>query len=129
MTAGAATQAEQETGASTTTFTSPGRQHFHPSAAKAWANFTAAVVNNGSYNITSITDSGTGNWRVAFTVAFSSANYAVLATPYTSSDNFGLSYNSGGGQVAEAVQIACVNSGTNALTDPDVMMFAAFGDQ
>src|SRR5688572_30161328 len=35
-----AAQADQETATSTTTFVSPARQHFHPSAAKCWAYVT-----------------------------------------------------------------------------------------
>ena len=35
-----ATQANQETATSTTTIVTPGRQQFHPSAAKAWVMLT-----------------------------------------------------------------------------------------
>lgn len=122
-----ATQAQQETGSATNVLVTPGRQQFHPSAAKAWANFTSAAVNNASYNVASITDTAVGNWRVAFTTTFSSANYSTQATPYSGSALSGLSYNANGGQTASAVQIASINSG--ALADPDVMMFSAFGDQ
>lgn len=79
----AATQAEQETGSATTAFVSPGRQHFHQSAAKAWVRFngTGTPAITVSYNVSSITDNGAGDFTINFTTAFSSANYAgVLAT-------------------------------------------------
>ena len=79
----AATQAEQETGTATTVYVSPGRQQFHPSAAKGWVNFngTGTVAINASYNVTSITDNGTGDYTINWTTIFSSENNApVLAT-------------------------------------------------
>lgn len=84
----AATQAEQETGTSTTTYASPGRQQFHASAAKAWVrlNWVAgAPTVIASYNISSLTDTGVGAVTVNFTVSFSSALYTA-ATSYNSMD-------------------------------------------
>ncbi len=50
-----------------------------PVGAKAWVNFkgSGTVEVNGSYNVTSITDNGTGDWTVNFTNALADANYAV----------------------------------------------------
>ena len=47
--------------------------------AKAWVNFngTGTVAIRGSFNVTSITDNGTGNYTVNFTTALSDANYAI----------------------------------------------------
>lgn len=74
----AASQADQETATSTTTFVSPGRQQFHPSAAKAWVAFTSitstAVIGTASYNITSLTDNGSGDTTVVFGTDFSGAD-------------------------------------------------------
>jgi len=70
----AATQAEQEAGTSTTTFTSPGRQQFHPTAPKAWCRITPAnALVAGSYNIASITDHAAGNRLIVFDVDFADA--------------------------------------------------------
>jgi hypothetical protein len=46
--------------------------------AKAWVNFngTGAVAIRASYNVSSITDNGTGDYTVNFTTAFADANYA-----------------------------------------------------
>ena len=75
----AATQAEQEAGSSTTVGTTPGRQHFHPSAAKCWGMTTGggSPTLAANYNMTSITDAGTGNLTCTIATDFSSATYAV----------------------------------------------------
>jgi hypothetical protein len=46
-----ATQAEQETAAATDVAVSPGRQHYHPSAAKAWVRFRG-TTQMGTYSQT-----------------------------------------------------------------------------
>lgn len=76
----AATQAEQEAGTSLVRSVTPGRQHFHPSAAKAWVNFdgTGVVAINADYGVTSITDNGLGDYTVNFDTNFSTANYVVV---------------------------------------------------
>ena len=47
--------------------------------AKAWVNFngTGTVAIRASFNVSSITDNGTGNYTANFTVAMADANYAV----------------------------------------------------
>jgi hypothetical protein len=47
--------------------------------AKAWVNFngTGTVAIRASYNVSSITDNGTGDYTVNFTTAMVDANYAV----------------------------------------------------
>ena len=53
-----------------------------------WVNFngTGTVAIRASYNVSSITDNGTGDYTVNFTNALTDANYAVVAS--TSTDNF-----------------------------------------
>lgn len=76
-----AVQSEMETGADTVRAVVPGRQHFHVSAAKFWINFdgTGTPAARTSYNVTSITDNGVGDWTLNFTNSFSSANYVVVS--------------------------------------------------
>jgi hypothetical protein len=56
--------------------------------AKAWVNFngTGTVAIRASYNVSSITDNGTGDYTVNFTTAMADANYAanVTGTRFTS---------------------------------------------
>lgn len=51
-------------------------------ACRAWVNFngTGIVAIRGSGNVTSITDNGTGDYTINFTVAMPNANYAVVGT-------------------------------------------------
>lgn len=49
--------------------------------AKAWVNFngTGTVAIRASGNVSSITDNGTGDYTVNFTVAMADADYSVVA--------------------------------------------------
>ena len=49
---------------------------------KAWVNFngTGTVAIRASYNVSSITDNGTGDYTVNFTTALADANYASCIT-------------------------------------------------
>ena len=51
-------------------------------ACKAWVNFngTGTVAIRGSYNVSSITDNGTGDYTVNFTTAMPDANYSICGT-------------------------------------------------
>jgi hypothetical protein len=61
-----------------------------PSVAKAWVNFNGqfgtspfTTTNGGirdSYNISSITDNGTGDYTINFGTALSNSNYSVVGT-------------------------------------------------
>ncbi len=130
----AATQAEQEAASSTTVAVTPGRQHFHPSAAKFWGSVSggATPVLDASYNMTSITDSGPGRLGATIATDMSSANYApfVAIEPSTTTPT------------ANTGVIAVIRSGTKAagtiefnvfdtaLTarDPTSWQFGGFGD-
>jgi hypothetical protein len=54
-------------------------------AVKAWVNFngTGTVAIRASYNVSSITDNGTGDYTVNFTTAMTDANYAVPGTAWS----------------------------------------------
>jgi hypothetical protein len=49
---------------------------------KAWVNFngTGTVAIRASYNVSSITDNGTGDYTVNFTTALADANYSVVCS-------------------------------------------------
>ena len=50
-----------------------------PGTAKAWVNFNGigTVAIRASYNVSSITDNGTGNYTVNFTTAMPDTNYTT----------------------------------------------------
>lgn len=81
ITVTAAVQSDQETGSSTSVAVVPGVQQYHPSAAKAWALCDSAGSLQASYNVTSITNGGTGDFTVNWATDFSSANYSARAIP------------------------------------------------
>lgn len=57
---------------------------------KAWVNFngTGTVAIRASFNVSSITDNGTGEYTINFSTALSDANYAV--SNFTGDSTFGL---------------------------------------
>ena len=73
----AAAQSDMVAATSTTVYSSPGRQQYHPGHPKAWVSFSGSTL-NASFNVTSVTVNSTGNYTVTLTVPFSSANYAVV---------------------------------------------------
>lgn len=131
----AATQSDQETSTSTTTYVSPGRQQYHPSAAKAWVQLyhssgTPTILS--SYNVTSLTDVAVGRVGVNFTVAMSSADYAISVTgEYSNGVYQTMGFIDTAATVSSASQ-AKVNFGNAASGLLDVVARATvvcFGDQ
>ena len=57
--------------------------------AKAWVNFngTGTVAIRASFNVSSITDNGVGDYTVNFTNAMPDANYTTMTTTNRSSTN------------------------------------------
>jgi hypothetical protein len=123
----AASQAEQETSTSTTTYVTPGRQQYHPAAAKAWCVFNGTGTPSilASYNVTSITDNGAGDYTINFTTNFSSANYAAVAMGAQGS-MAGISTTAAPTASACRVFFKTDDGGGN---DGTYCTFIAFGDQ
>lgn len=120
--AAAATQAEQETGSSTSAFVSPGRQQYHPSAAKAWALLNSSGTIIAGYNVASSTHPGTGTYTVTFTTAFSSASYVFQGTANGAAVVY--STNLAAGTVSYTTAGVTTGSGTDVAH-----MIVVFGDQ
>jgi hypothetical protein len=134
--AGCAAQSDQETATSTVLPVTPGRQQFHPSAAKAWGFITnngATAAIGAGYNVASVLRNSQGLVTVTFTTPFSSTNYAVIANTAVN----------GGTQDCRCLVISRTTStvqlqlsvvgvsGANTLvsvSDQD-FYFVAFGDQ
>lgn len=120
----AAAQADQETATSTTTYVSPGRQHYHPSAAKAWISCDAAGNILASYNVASIVDVGTGQVTVNIETDMSSANYAIVATAFLAASNVFCRVTA---QAAGSFTLLVTNDAGTA-TDPSAFFAAVYGD-
>ena len=79
-------------------------------ACKAWVNFngTGTVAIRGGYNVSSITDNGTGDYTVNFTTAMPDANYAVIRS---------VDYdNGGGGTIYVTEVISVVTTGVRVIS-------------
>jgi len=133
-----ASQAEMEAGSDTSRAVAPGRLHFHPGVAKCWgmADVSANVPTlRKSYNITSITDTATGQLTVTVATDFSDAFYAVVigsrltATTYAVANDRKV-YVRFGTQAAGSFILDCIDSTatTNLAKDPDSWNWACFGD-
>lgn len=118
----AATQAEMEAASSTTVGVTPGRHHFHPSSAKVWVVGLNTTI-DASYNVSSLTDNGVGDWTVNFTTGLSSANYAYSATARSGGDNCCSVKNLASGNCT----VTCFNT-AGAAADPSTFSNIIFGD-
>lgn len=74
---------------------------------RAWVNFngTGTVAIRASFNVSSITDNGTGNYTVNLTTALADANFAAVVNGATS-----------GGDAASTSVVAAVSKTTNSVT-------------
>ena len=126
-----ATQAQQETGTSTTIPVTPGVQHYHLSACKAWCYVTVSggvpTLTSPSYNVSSITDTGVGLLTVNLTTSFSSVNYSTVATPEgTGATGFHATCSA---KATGSVVVRSYGEGApGGLSDPTAYSLACFGD-
>lgn len=124
----AASQAEQEAASSNTVGVTPLNQHFHPSAAKVWCSAGATGNILSSYNMTSVTDTGTGDITFTFATDFSSANYSPVLTLYSAAVRIAQFSSTGTGKTAGAIGAKSYDT-SSAAADPTQWQLAAFGDQ
>lgn len=78
MAAIAATQTQMFVGTANTVFATPLVSQYHPGVAKAWVIIVAAgtiLAPSGSYNLSSLTDTGTGDYTANFSTAFASSSF------------------------------------------------------
>lgn len=91
--------------------------------AKAWVNFngTGTVAIRASGNVSSITDSGVGEYGVNFTNALPDGNYAAMVTP----DGIGIANcyaqsSVSRGNLGTVCRIIIISSGNAVLDAPQV---------
>ena len=94
---------------------------------RAWVNFngTGTVAIRASYNVSSITDNGTGDYTVNFTTAMVDANYAVNVSSYKLNSFNEFVYISGPTQTASLVRLANAST-SGTFFDTDFMYVALF---
>jgi hypothetical protein len=122
-----ASQAQQETGSSTAVNVTPGRQHFHPSAAKCWlfASVAGGVPTmTANYNMTSITDDGVAQLSGTIATDFSSATWASLGTGGHASDGYAVTMTA---KAAGTFSMIFKVTGSG-FVEPTEWNFSGFGD-
>jgi hypothetical protein len=120
-----AIQSEMETATDVVRAVTPGRQHFHPGHPKFWAYVTVSAGTptlQTSHNVTSITDTGTGELTITIATDFSSANWACHVACQGSS---GL--NVIDTQAAGTVLLHNFNT-SGVGVDPEAWASSGFGD-
>jgi hypothetical protein len=99
-------------------------------SAKAWVNFngTGTVAIRASFNVSSITDNGTGDYTVNFTTAMPDRNYAFAGAAGLSTGNgryVSVDDNPNSTYLAASLRIA-TNYDYNAKQDCDYVLVAVF---
>ena len=128
---GNATQAQMEAATATNAIVSPGVAKYHPGVAKAWIAFngTGTIAIIASYNISSITDSGTGLYQINFSTAFSSATAYNMVTGTTDEGQTTASMYRPVFGTKTASTMFLSNAAGGALVDSAFICAAFFGDQ
>lgn len=97
-------------------------------SAKAWVNFngTGTIATRDSFNVSSLTDFGTGVYAVNMVVALASINYTVTASNGTPGSMNGWASPYATANSAAAFPVTCLNS-SNAVFDPSHVVCVANG--
>ena len=100
--------------------------------AKAWVNFngTGTVAIRGSFNVSSITDNGTGDYTINFTTVMSNANYAVAGISIEASGTSGGfgAFITGNQAYQTTSSVRVMNCSHNgSLYDGDAIRVVVFG--
>jgi hypothetical protein len=99
---------------------------------RAWVNFngTGTIAIRASFNVTSITDNGVGDYTVNFTTAMPDANYSVggsikYNTSTTSGTDMRFEIKSSTAMTASAFTVVCSNY-TGTLVDMNTVVLNVF---
>ena len=97
---------------------------------KAWVNFngTGTVAIRDNFNVSSITDNGTGDYTVNFSNSLGSSDYCTLCTcadPGTA--NIGTNIKTDTTPTASVVRVSSATQYTSTV-DPTIFCVAIFGD-
>ena len=105
-----------------------------PGAAKAWVNFNGSgtVAIRDSFNVSSITDEGTGDFQVNMTNALANTNYVVVSNIMFNAGTYialnALSDRDKTTRTTSAFEIYCSNVNSNAATDGQEIHVIVHGD-
>ena len=97
---------------------------------KAWVNFngTGTVAMRDNFNVSSITDSGTGVYTANFTNSMANANYAsVVSTGNNDKGRYGIMIDSDN-KTTSACKIFGFQTESGSSLDSEEVSLAIFGD-
>jgi hypothetical protein len=94
---------------------------------RAWVNFngTGTVAIRGSFNVSSITDNGAGDYTINFTNALPDANYSIVGT-YGETATGGNSHVQLYTPTTSSVRVTSRSSSGNAFQDSLTCCFSVF---
>lgn len=99
---------------------------------KAWVNFNGegTVAIRDSYNVSSVTDNGTGDFGVNFTSSMSNADYSITGSAHRpgGDNNAGMCVHGGSNPTTSSVRIAGRYPTTSNAKDYAGMFVQVFGD-
>ncbi len=122
-----ATQAEAEAESNVNKYIPPDLIKNSPGVAKGWVKFDMTGSDSGtgssSYNVTGLTDQGTGDWDITWNVDFSGADYSITAT--------GSEFHSAERSGASTAGVTTINAynSSHAAVDDGRMHVTVHGDQ
>ena len=93
-------------------------------SAKSWCNYTTAAtfVNNGSFNVGSLTDSGAGSCKMNFTNVFNDDDYSTTGLQSVGYGQLGLN-------AQETTYTWCISyDGSNSAADSGESTMTTHGD-
>ena len=100
--------------------------------AKAWVNFngTGTVAIRDSFNVSTITDNGTGDYTINFTNAFANANYAMTGSSggqNSTSNGAVYQYDQATAKTTSAARVLLITTSGGITNTPHIAV-AFFGD-
>jgi hypothetical protein len=100
--------------------------------AKAWVNFNGigTIAARDSFNVTSLTDNGTGDYTVTYSNSMGNGNYAVNTSANNTVSFYSLmsSIDTGAGLVLVGSARFFTASSSSAPADARTVNFSLFGD-
>jgi hypothetical protein len=97
--------------------------------AKVWCNWDSGASIRASYNVSSISKNGTGNWTVNFSSSLTDGSYAVAAGggDYAGGDLIAVGVASVGAQTASSCQVfSGLTGGGGGRRDSNIMCITCF---
>lgn len=95
---------------------------------RAWVNFngTGTVAIRASFNVSSITDNGTGDYTVNFTNAMSDVNYSATGNVGNNNIRCVLCFTSTATYLTSSVRIQAIDPQTSGGVDEAIVTLAVF---